>query len=574
MYRSIETFSKKRPFTAFMHRIFFKPVASILLKKRHSRLLQLQYRNFEGKIIRNIGIVTLDPFGYSVDDTAITPQKVFPKIGNGLHIRTRYMTIRNILLIRKNKPFDSLLVKESMRLVRRQNYVREVAFHVVSVKGATDSVDIYIRVSDRWTIIPNGAGSNTRVTVRLTENNLIGFGHEFQNACTWNRSTGRYAFAANYLIPNIRNSYISASVRYRIDNFENSATSLAIERPFYSPLARWAAGVSIAELIQKDPPGDTVSGHVRQAVRSIIQDYWAGSAHRMLRGNTEGARTTNAFIAARYLRLRYLERPSRTHDSLHTYSNEDFYVLGIGISTRKYFQDNYIFRFGAVEDVPVGKVFGITGGYQVRNDVDRSYVGARISFGEYFEWGYLSSTFEYGTFIHRLFLEQGVLAASTRYFSPLLKIGKWRLRQFIKPQVTWGMNRLAHDSLTINNDYGIRGFAGTVSGTKKIVLTLQTQSYAPRNVGGFRFGPFLSCSFGMLGNATSEFANSRVYSQLGIGVLINNEHLILSNFQVSLAYYPSMPGRGDNIVKPNAFRTTDFGLRDFDFGKPGTVVFQ
>jgi hypothetical protein len=317
-----------------------------------------------------------------------------------------------------------------------------------------------------------------------------------------------------------------------------------------------------------------VSGHVRQNLKFNTQDYWAGSANKISKGNTEDERSTNAIIATRYLRIRYLEKPDESQDSLLRYSNEDFYLSGMGISTRKYFQDNYIFNFGVTEDVPVGKVYGITGGYQIRNNTGRLYLGARISFGNYNKWGYLSSTFEYGTFFHGPWLEQGVFTAGANYFSNLFKIGNWRIRQFIKPQVTWGMNRFSYDTMTINNENGIRGFSSSLRGTKKIVLTLQTQSYAPWNVLGFRFGPYLVCSLGMLGNAASGFKNSPVYSQLGAGALIKNDYLVLSNFQLSIAYYPSIPGKGYNVIKINAFRTTDFGFRDFNFGKPETAAFR
>jgi len=65
-----------------------------------------------------------------------------------------------------------------------------------------------------------------------------------------------------------------------------------------------------------------------------------------------------------------------------------------------------------------------------------------------------------------------------------------------------------------------------------------------------------------------------LYSQIGIGVLIKNESLILNTFQLSIAFYPSIPGKGLNVFKPDVFKTTDFGFRDFVIGKPGIVAFQ
>jgi hypothetical protein len=480
----------------------------------------------------------------------------------------------NILLISKYQRFDSLLVKESERLVRSQSYVHEVLFKAVPVEETTDSVDLDIRVLDEWSFIPSGAFSTTHLTLGFSESDFAGLGHGFQGAYTLDRLDEKSAFATNYYIPNIRNSHINASLHYDIDEYNAFLASMDIERPFYSPLARWAAGLNISQQLRRDSVSDPLLGRVIENVNFNTQDYWAGTANGIVKGNSEDDRSTKAIVAARYLRIRYLERPDELQDPQNIYANQDFYLAGVGITTLKYLQDNYIFNFGVTEDVPVGRVYGLTGGYQTRNSVGREYLGGRISFGDYHRWGYLSSTWEYGTFIHGSSLEQGVFTADANYFSAMFNIGDWRIRQFAKPQVTWGMNRFSYDSLGINNQNGIRGFNGSIGGTRKVVLTLQTQSYSPWNIFGFRLGPYMNYSFGMLGNVKSGFKNSSVYSLLGVGALIRNDYLVFSNFQLSVAYYPLIPGSGFNVVKINSFLTTDFGFGDFIFGKPAIAAFQ
>jgi hypothetical protein len=49
------------------------------------------------------------------------------------------------------------------------------------VSSGADSVDIFIRELDKWSIIPKGAISASSYTVDLTDKNFIGLGHEFQN---------------------------------------------------------------------------------------------------------------------------------------------------------------------------------------------------------------------------------------------------------------------------------------------------------------------------------------------------------------------------------------------------------
>jgi hypothetical protein len=580
LYKNIESYSKRNKFNTFLYRLIFKPVAVIsknkdVKKKVYKKLIQKPYSTFEGKIIRNINIVTLDPFNYSAADTIAAPQNFITKVGNDLHIKSQLTTIRHLLLIHKNEPFNSFFAKESERLIRTQKYVHDVFFYVVSSGVKSDSVDILIRELDTWSIIPQLSISTSRLYLGMTDKNFLGYGHEFQNTFSRNITTGINAFNTNYTIPNIMSTYINSMFHYGVDGYGNIRKSLAIDRPFYSPFAKWAAGAIIASQVKKDSLTNMNPTYVPLNLKFNTEDFWAGKAIQIFKGSTEEERSTNLILAMRYLRVRYTEKPSDLNDPLNIYSNEDFYIAGIGISTRKYVQDRYIFNYGTIEDVPVGKVFEMTGGYQLRNNSWRPYLGLGFSFGNYNEWGYLSSDIGYGTFFHSSHAEQGVVTAGLNYFTGLFEIGRWKFRQFVKPQITIGINRFPYDTLTLNYSNGLDGFNSTgVSGTDRLLFTLQTQSYAPWNFIGFHFGPYLTYSLGMLGDAVTGFKNSKVYSLLGFGVLIKNLNLVFNTFQFSISFYPLIPGVGQNVFKTNSFKTTDFGFRDFEIGKPLPVRYQ
>ena len=102
------------------------------------------------------------------------------------------------------------------------------------------------------------------------------------------------------------------------------------------------------------------------------------SNHRFLKAIQKRSLLTNLILAVTISAYQYFEKPSELIDPLHIFSNEDFYLATIGISTRKYVQDKYIFKFGVTEDVPVGNVYGLTGGYQVRNNSGRLYLGLTV----------------------------------------------------------------------------------------------------------------------------------------------------------------------------------------------------
>ncbi|MDO9261593.1 MAG: hypothetical protein Q7U08_06610, partial [Flavobacteriaceae bacterium] len=572
VYKDIETYAHKSKFTKFVHRLVFKPVKGLFKKKEleikgHKNPIQKPYNTFEGKTIRHINIETLDPFGYAIENTQLVPHDFLSKTGNNLHIKTQQLTIRNLLLFRKNQAFNSLLVKESERLVRGQRYIRDVSFFVKASPTNSDSVDIFIRELDNWSFIPKVATSSSRSTIDLTEKNFLGLGHEFQNSFGHNKDLGTNAFSTTYSIPNYRNTFVNSTLHYKIDGHNFYEKRFTIDRPFFSPLAKWAAGVNFTQEFRRDSVWTSNSLFMQQRFKFNTQDYWAGNAIRLFKNNSSNFNITNFITTARFLRIRYLEKPLEIFDTKHRFTDENLYLTSIGISTRNYVQDNYIFKFGVIEDVPIGKVFSITGGYQEKNNTSRYYLGAKFATGNYFKWGYFSTNVEYGTYIRESQAQQGVISVGTTYFTDLFEIGKWKFRQFVKPQLIIGLNRFSGDSLTINDGYGIDGFNSIgLKGSSKLLFTVQTQAYAPMNLIGFRFAPYLIYSFGMLGNAEMGFKNSKVYSQIGLGVLIKNENLILNTFQLSVAFYPSIPGKGQDIFKMNSFRSTDFGFRDFEIG--------
>jgi len=572
IYQNIETYSERNKFTRFMIRFFFKPVVPDLPPKEiKTRLIQEPYSSFEGKVIRDIHIVTLDPFGNSIGDTITTSLSFQSRAGNKLHVKTQIGTIRNLLLFRENQTFDSLLVKESERLVRNSSYITDVSFFVRITSENSDSVDVFIRELDKWSIIPGGGFTKTRLAFRLREENFLGLGHEFHNGIVWNYTTGDYAFRSKYYIPNFRNTFINSTLQYGTDEYGNFIKSFAVDRPFFSPFAKWAAGANISQHLRKD---SVWAGHFMQ-FKYNEQDFWAGNAIRVFRGNTEYSRTTNFISAVRFTRIRFLEKPLPTVDTLQFYTNENSYLVSLGLSTRQYVRDKYIFKFGITEDVPVGKVLTITGGYQQKHDFSRAYIGGRYSSGNYHSWGYLGSNVELGTFLRSSQSEQGVFRIEINYFTHLMEVGNWKLRQFVRPQFVHGIRRTDYEQVTLNDEYGLRGFySPETSGNSRLLFTSQTQSYAPWNFIGFHFGPWASFSLGMLGDTEKGFRGSRVYSQFGVGVLIKNDNLVMNAFQISLSFYPIIPGKGNNILRINPFETTDFGYRDFEMGKPGVVVFR
>lgn len=576
-YQKIEELSKKSKFTTQLHRLIFKSTAVNKKRKYKAASVEPDYSLYEGKIIRTISIQTLDPFGFSEADSTRKPKHFASKAGNFVHIKTKKFAIQNTLLIKENQAFDSLKVKETERLIRSQRFVRRVAIRVQNTTESSDSIDVFISVLDSWSLIPNASITSSKAGYELLERNFLGSGHSWDNRYQHDLDDKRRAFSTRYIIPNIKNTYIRTSLNYQMDLNKDYVKYIEIERDFFSPLTRWAGGLLLENRLFKDSLTNAIGNYESQTFHYGTIDAWGGHSSPLTKGTTEAERTTNLVTTLRYFKTNYERRISSDFDPLDFYTNEAFWLTGIGISSRKFIKDKFIFNYNITEDVPIGKYFGITTGFQEKNNTNRLYIGARATLGDYFKWGYFSTNYEYGTYFNEGTNEQSAFVAQFMYFTPLFEPGEWKIRQFFKSNMVFGGHRLdiKGDQLSINESNGIIGFNDAkLFGDKKMVFSFQTQSYSPWEWAGFRFNPFFNYSLAFIGNSESGFNKSQGFSKIGLGVLLSNDYLVFSSFQFSIAFYPKIPNEGENIFKMNNFSTSDFGYLDFAINKPRTVLYN
>ena len=579
--KNIEKYSKKSKFGKLMYRLVFRSSKISQPSQKKIRKISIIKKSFdknEGKIIRNIKIETLDPFGYSAENLNDKPNRGFDKFGNSIHLKSKNFTIKNILLFKKYDRLDSLVAKESERLVRRQRFVRSVVIRPLSVEGTTDSVDISVRVLDSWSLIPKGAFSNSKANIDLTERNFFGFGHEFENNVANRFADGQKSYSTRYKINNIKNSFVSATAEYNNDLDNNSYKSIKIERPFFSTFTKWAGGISYKHQFYTDSLPNNAALFAKQSFKFNTKDFWAGHSIRIFKGFTEEVRTIKLVNTFRYADTDYTEKPSLEYDPNNFYNSEKLYLTSIGISSQKFQEDKYLFNFGLIEDVPYGYNIAATGGIQEKNLINRAYFGGKFSYGNYFEFGYLSANVEYGTFMNNGNNEESTLRIEGNYFTNLYSIGNWKIRQFIKPTLVFGNNRntIIKDRLNLDDANGIPGFSSNYKllGNKKLLINLQTQTYVPGNWIGFHFSPFLNVVLGSLAQGDSQLFTSKIYSQIGVGVLINNDYLVFNSFQISFSFYPTLPDGSSNRTTTNSFKNYDFQLQDYLIGEPTIIPYR
>src|SRR5690606_37780415 len=253
--QKLEDLSKKGKFTRQLHKLLVrKKPTNVNTNVQAVKQTDIDYdfEKFQGKVIRNIIIDSYDPFGFSIQDTSRVPKKQIEKLGNRLHLKTKKFTVRSLLLFKRNQPLDSIKVKESERLLRTQRYIRRVSVKPESISADSDSVDIHIKVLDAWSWYPSGSLSTSSARLNLTTRNFGGLGHYFNNQYRTRFKEGRHAYRTQYQINNIGQSFIDAGIYYNLDLAENYTKQIYANRRFYTPMTRWAGGITMYQTLARD----------------------------------------------------------------------------------------------------------------------------------------------------------------------------------------------------------------------------------------------------------------------------------------------------------------------------------
>ncbi len=175
------------------------------------------------------------------------------------------------------------------------------------------------------------------------------------------------------------------------------------------------------------------------------QDFWAGHAFQIFKGKSEDQRTTNfVSTAISFLRVRCLEKPAEIFANVQPLSRMKIllcihwrFILG-NLSMIIFVSDLASQRMYQSESLQYHRRLS------AESKWNRQYISVpALQMEIIFRWGYLVQTSaKFGTFIKGSQHEQGILTAEINYFNRLKEIGKWKFRQFIKPEVTIGLNRL------------------------------------------------------------------------------------------------------------------------------------
>ena len=549
VYDQLDRWASKHRVLKWLHDAVFVPASET---EEESPAVPPQRRRdpnerYRGRWIRNVEVVVLDPFGNDVDDTTARPTSGLERLGNRVHLHTRPYVVRRLLLVKEGERLDPLRLSESERILRNSPVVNDARVRVVPIRNVRDSVDIQVTVLDSWSLEVSGTIDATSVDVQVDERNLLGQGQEIVQRGSYALNTPAPVWSGEHRIYNIDDTFIGSRFGYSLSP-EQDALSISFDRGFYSPLTRWAGGVSAGRVwLYPQVDSSDASGPLSlDAVRNDL-DTWLGWSLRAGSTTAPHAQSTAFIVAARYAASWFPSR-SAWADAQNTYPETRLALTSLSLSVRQYTTDTYLYRFGYREDVAEGLLLtGTTGGRWGPQNAFEPYVSISGKRARYIGTaGYLSVGAGIGTFLQHGRVNDGLVILQSRYFSPAFTAGRWRFRQFARLVFAKAISPVSADALNVNGQLLLGFEPAAWQGDWKLVLKLETVVYLPYRLLGFRFAPVLVIGAGTLGAEYEPLFRRPIQPAFGLGLLIRNERLLVNTFQVSFAFYPQLvPGAPD-----------------------------
>lgn len=576
-YEKLKRVFAKTKLTRELYRLLFREPYQNITSRAVSQM-EDRYKRYNGRYIGKITIQTLDPFGARVNDTLRKANNWFERAGNAVHISTRNHVVRRSLLFAKGDKLNSSQLSNNERILRQQlAFILDARIFVLPRLENRDTVDILVLTQDNWSISGDvGLSGITAGNLRVEDRNIFGFGHEVQNSISYNAAPDRgWGYKGFYRVPFIGKTFIAGELSY-INEWNQNRYGVRLQRTFLTPTTKYAGGLELnnTRLLREIVPIGSDTVLVRFPFSYSLADVWLGRSFLINKGNASFRERSRLVLAGRITNNNYNERPVVRSDTNELYWDRMLALVSIGISNRNYFRDVLIYGFGRTEDVPYGTLVSVTTGIEKHEFGSRMYAGMKFSRGKFLNnVGYLATSLDAGSFIRDKKWEQGVLRFEANYFSRLLMLRTWRIRQFVNLRYTKGIGRFDTEFIDISSNNGIRGIGNNaLRGAKSLVLNLETVFFTPLNLLGFQMATFAYADLGLITPAKINLFDGSLYQGYGIGLRLRNENLAFNTFQIRLGFYPNIPNN-------NAMFRTQFSgipsirLSDFDIRAPDVVTF-
>jgi hypothetical protein len=571
-YDSLYVRFNRHKFTKMLYSLAFVPPQIGTLPDTVQALKsENPYKQYAGKVIRKIHVLSLDPFGPTVIDTSREPTTGVGKFLNVVHLQTAPFVIKKMMLIKKGQKIDPFVMADQERILKSISYIDDARVIVVPTTSP-DSVDVVVVTKDVWSI---GADvpvvTQKKAVVRIYDANFVGIGDRLALDFSFARKRAPFARfdGFSYTYTNIMGSFADATLSYNYDDQAQVNLNVMLERAFITNRTKYAGGVNYQYSKQV---------YSQNSTQTLFSKYqaayaWIGRSYLI----KDYKIPTRFVVLGEVYAKTYSQRPVITIDTNRSYYDVTQVLGSVAFSRNNYYLIDYFVNFGKTENIPYGRLIQLTFGPQWTNFYTRLYTGITWSQGNFIKkFGYLQGRIDLGGFCTQKTVEDGTLIArlnymSFLYFSP---DKQYKIRSFVLTTYRQGFLQLHNNNeySYLDQDLKIQNYSSDTvfRGVQSLSIYFATNIYTPWYFYGFRFALLGQFVAGLKGDGSSNLFRTHLYTGIGAGILIKNDNLIFPTFLISAFVYPAPPA-GVPWLQLNLSDSPNFQLKDYNVSAPYIV---
>jgi hypothetical protein len=502
-----------------------------------------EYEPYRGKMIRNIEVRILQPYGVTIDKPVTDRYTRFQKFANRIQIRTKEWVVRNDLLFKSGDIVDPILFSDTERNLWERKTFKDLKIFIEPVDGSEELIDVVIILQDRWSWGLMTSLQYTKISAGIEFKNFLGLPQSISNYVSFNyRKDNLYTVFGAYTYENIRRSHIDAKLYYQYDNLSKGG-EIRIKRDFFSANSKWAGHIKGAIYKESAAVPNDWGAAIPTRTTYNWQDIWLATSFKLPGKFGEKYDLLRAVISGRMNRYQYLERPYlRSPDGSQVFINRTYFLGSVGLANWDYYVDHSVYYLDQAEYFGKGFNPALILGFDYDEELQkRFYSGLQMDYAKYFKrFGYFDIRASYGGFTKKNSYQQMLFRITNNFYSSAVKLGrKFMMRQFVSVTANLGFNRPLGKEIAMNNYNGVRGiFIDYIRGTRSYVFNFETDVYPTFKVLGFSSSVFAFADIAIVQqNSLTSFQLSQGY---GVGLRLRNLAMGIGSFEITVAYYPRL----------------------------------
>jgi len=537
-YDSLAIRSDRRLITRKLYKLLFRTTAQELSDSVNILRSEAPFEPFEGYRIGNIHIRNVEFLSGNIIDTAEVVKGSVAKAIDVIHADTKETIIQKSLLFKSGEIVSPFRLADNERILRDLPFIRDARILLLPHLDDDNIVDVYVVTQDRLSLFIGGDfGGFDDFTLEIGSRNFLGSGNQFSVAYQYlEEESPSSGYELKFKDFNLRGTFISSEITY--SNFWNKdGYEVIFKREFLTPETKWAGGLEFGDLKQirfEDDHLDSTPNEddsLQIPYQRNFQDVWLGRAFLLKSAD----KRANISIASRLFREEFTERPYVDVDSNHFFHDALLFLNEVVLTKRKYLKSTMIQAFGVTEDIPIGYIFKLVGGYEFGEFEDRPYWGLGAGAGGFWDGvGYFSTGAEFGGFVKDRKFQEGIVTVNGLYFSPLLRSGRNQFRQFVTLNYATTIRPLIEEPFNLKE--GVRGISSDIQGDRRFSINLESVFFHPLKLYGFRMATYAYYDFGWISFGGPLMKSENFQSTIGIGFRLRNESLLFRTIQLRFGY--------------------------------------